>query len=595
MKIQQDVPVLIAGAGPTGLVLANELARRQVPFRLIDAATVPNRTSRSFTLHAKTMETFEHMGIAHSFLKDGIKSRGFYFNFLGKDAHPTLDFTVLDTRYPYILVYNQNETENRLREHLDSSYSVRPEWGTKLTSLKTGNGRYEAILIHESEGDREEVVHPQWIVGCDGVHSFVRNAIGLEYSGENYEDMLMQMMDVEFKGFEGVDDWVHYYMSKDNFLLITKLPGGHHRVLVSDMGEAGDPNLTAREAFQQLIEGHVTGSVLSEPSWATQWTIWKRLAKDYRKGNVFLAGDAAHVHSPSGGQGMNLGMQDAFNLGWKLAMVIRGEARPELLDTYFVERRPVGEQAIAGTDAMHDIIMAHGQEMQDRVELTQAEGWHEQSVKRISGLSYHYREAIEVPEGLPAMEGQVIGNRAQDVDLSDSKRLFDLFRHTRLTALIAPDAGDDEDGARCVELLRNLNQRFGHVLKCYVVSGQDVADAAPEERVLDEKGEFDELYGAGDVAHVYLVRPDGYIAFHGPATQPEFLFKYLDRYFNESDTRTQSDYGQSISKENSNMSEAANAGDAPIGIDVDAGKTYYWCACGKSNKQPLLRRVSQRH
>ena len=244
-------PILIVGAGPTGMVLASELARRQIPCRLIDRKPAPTETSRSFTLHSKTMEMFEHMGLAHRFLEDGLKSRGFHFTFKGKQEHPALDFSGLATRYPYVLVYNQNDTERRLREHLDAMYDIRPEWDTALAELSLADGVFTAKLAGD-EDRREEIVHTDWIIGCDGIHSFVRKATGLEFEGENYEDMVMQMMDVRYRDFPGTDDWVHYYMSKDNFLLVTKLPNGNHRVLISDMGEADDPDLSPRQAFQRL-------------------------------------------------------------------------------------------------------------------------------------------------------------------------------------------------------------------------------------------------------------------------------------------------------------------------------------------------------
>ena len=111
---------------------------------------------------------------------------------------------------------------------------------------------------------------------------------GLDFKGENYEGMVMQMMDVHYQGFEGADDWIHYYMSKDSFLLLTKLPNGRHRVLISDRGEAADPNLTPRQAFQRLIDGHVSGTELAEPDWATKWELWRRITDNYSTGNCFL-------------------------------------------------------------------------------------------------------------------------------------------------------------------------------------------------------------------------------------------------------------------------------------------------------------------
>lgn len=528
MNPEQHEPVLIVGSGPTGMVLANELLRRQVPCRMIDKRSGPTETSRSFTLHAKAMEMFEHMGLAHRFLQDGLKSRGFLFNFKGRDTQPSLDFTGLDSDYPYILVYNQNDTEQRLREHLDAAYAFQPEWGVELTTFTETENGFSASL-QKSTGE-EQVISPRWIVGCDGIHSLVRKTAGLDFTGENYEGMVMQMMDVHYHGFEGSDDWLHYYMSKDSFLLVTKLPNGRHRVLISDMGEADDPNLTPRQAFQHLIDGHISGTELTEPDWATKWELWRRITDSYSKGNVFLAGDAAHVHSPSGGQGMNVGMQDAFNLGWKLAMVQRGYARKKLLDTYTPERKPIGAQVISGTHAMHDIIMAHGHGMDDRLQLTQREGWHSETVNLISGLSYNYRDAIDVPEGLEPLPGPACGDRVKNVTLLGNLRLFDLIRTGRLSLFVVEKAGATDDQA--LTLHRRVSEQYAHVIRGMIMSNRRFEGLRNAELVTDDKGEFAEYYGKTTSGQLLLIRPDGYIAFRSHFDEADRFFDYLNMWFN---------------------------------------------------------------
>ena len=527
MHPDQHEPVLIVGSGPTGMVLANELLRRRVPCRMIDKRSGPTETSRSFTLHAKTMEMFEHMGVAHRFLQDGLKSRGFFFNFKGKDTHPTLDFTGLDSNYQYILIYNQNDTEQRLREHLDATYAFHPEWGVELTAFTETADGFSASL-QNSTGE-EQVIAPRWIVGCDGIHSFVRKNSGLDFKGENYEGMVMQMMDVHYQGFEGADDWIHYYMSKDSFLLLTKLPNGRHRVLISDRGEAADPNLTPRQAFQRLIDGHVSGTELAEPDWATKWELWRRITDNYSTGNCFLAGDAAHVHSPSGGQGMNVGMQDAFNLGWKLALVQKGYARRKLLDTYTPERQPIGAQVIAGTHAMHDIIMAHGHGMDDRLQLTQKEGWHSETVNLISGLSYTYRDVIDIPEGLKQLPGPACGDRAKNVTLSGNRRLFDLIRTSRLSLIVVEKAGATDDHAHALQ--RRITEQYGHIIRSMIMSNRRLEGLRNAELVTDAEGEFAEHYGKSASGQLLLIRPDGYIAFRSHLDEAEQFFDYLDTWF----------------------------------------------------------------
>ena len=182
--------VLVVGSGPAGMMVANELLRRGVRCRLIDKAAVPDFTSRAFTVHARTLEMLEHIGVAHRFLENGAPAPGFTFNFNGFTDQPRLDFTQLDnTRYRYILKVSQTDTERLLREHLESTYSCCPEWGTELTELKP-DGREVTVRLKRADGS-EEVAKPQWLVACDGVHSRVRKSLGLSFSGRVYQDMVL--------------------------------------------------------------------------------------------------------------------------------------------------------------------------------------------------------------------------------------------------------------------------------------------------------------------------------------------------------------------------------------------------------------------
>ncbi|HTW87865.1 MAG TPA: FAD-dependent monooxygenase, partial [Candidatus Binataceae bacterium] len=251
--------VLVAGSGPAGMMVANELLRRGIGCRLIDKATTPDETSRAFTVQARTLEMLEHIGIAHRFLENGEPAPGFTFNFNGFTEQPRLDFTRLDnTRYRYILKVSQTDTERLLREHLESAYSTRPEWGTELTDLKPDADGVTVELKH-ADGS-PEVTRVRWLVACDGVHSRVRKSLGLSFSGRVYQDMVLQMMDAPLDGYPGDGAWINYYMEKDFFLTISKLPGRNHRLLLSDLGQSVKPGVPRREVFQQIVDTFVPGS-----------------------------------------------------------------------------------------------------------------------------------------------------------------------------------------------------------------------------------------------------------------------------------------------------------------------------------------------
>jgi 2-polyprenyl-6-methoxyphenol hydroxylase-like FAD-dependent oxidoreductase len=521
--MQSDPKVLIIGAGPTGMVLASELRRRGVSCRIVERRAAPSHTSRSFTLHARTMLMFQDMGIAHRYLSDGIKSGGFVFHFKGLREEPLLDFTKLPGRYPYILVYNQDATESVLRNHLESTYDQHIEWGTELTELSVEDGRPRALLTPTAgdSADSEEV-RPQFVVGADGIHSTVRESLDLEYDGANYDGMVMQMMDVALQEpFPDGDDWVHYYIEKNNFLLVTKLPGDTYRVLISDRGETSSSGLSARESFQKLVDGHLSGVTLEEPAWDTKWEIWKRLAKTFRQGSVFLAGDAAHVHSPAGGQGMNAGMQDAYNLAWKLALVARGEASETLLDSYETERQPIAEQVIQGTDDMTNIIMWHGQGVEERMALTREPSWNEKATLRISGLSYTYRDPDTDEKSGPA-----VGDLAPDVELADGHWLSDLISHPRFTLLGIAGPGRD-DAQQLAAILSETSARYQTTVKPLLICRYVNSVETRIPVASDPDGRLSDRYASGPQGQLNLIRPDGYIAVRSAADDLGALDRYL--------------------------------------------------------------------
>jgi 2-polyprenyl-6-methoxyphenol hydroxylase-like FAD-dependent oxidoreductase len=518
--------VLVVGSGPTGMVLVNELLRRGVPCRLIDKNPVFDEGSRAFTIHARTLEMFEHIGIAHRFMEIGEPCPAITFNFKGLDEATRLDFSRLEnTRYPFILKLGQAHTERILREHLESSYSFATEWNTELVSLQEGGGRFGAVLKHHDAGGREELVWPRWIVACDGAHSAVRKALGLTFSGRAYEDMVLQWMDAELTGYLGDDACINYYMSAEEFFLVTKLPGRHHRLYVSDNGAAADPSLTPRDAFQRVCNRFLDGVTIAEPFQATKWIIRTNLAQAYRRQNIFLCGDATHIHSPSGGQGMNACMQDAFNLGWKIAMCERGEAPVSILDTYESERRPIAEQVTAGAHAMHQIQMAHGTGVEDRLELTRHHGWHDEAIARISGLSHDYRAAAPA-DGLCGEDGPRPGDRAPDTMLvrSPERRLFDLLRHTHFTLLLFPAENSPTDVDACRQLADLVEERYRSVVKPVMLIP---TQAAERSSVVDETGEALKCYGPSGIGRLYVIRPDGFVGFRGPLADQERLLTWL--------------------------------------------------------------------
>jgi NADPH-dependent dioxygenase len=366
--------------------------------------------------------------------------------------------------------------------------------------------------VRRADGSTEQIA-ARYLVACDGANSRVRRKLQLVQDESDYKGSVMQNLDVFLHDFPDTDEYVHYCAGRDHFVMIVKLPGGYHRLLLSDRGEAAAADVTPEQGFMRLIDQHFDGVRLGEVVWHSRWESRNRLAHTYRDRNIFLAGDSAHVHSTSGGQGMNCCLQDAWNLGWKLAMVLRGEARESLLDSYETERKPIAEQVIWAASALHEIFMGHGKSIAERTARISDPKFLDAVVGRCSGISYTYRDYVEQPENLELEGGPQIGDRAPDVDLGDGNTLFAMTRHTGFTLLGI--AGTDGVSGALVGWLDDLQSRFPGVLRAFV---------------LPPGPELAARYGIGKEDRMYLIRPDGYVGYRCRAADSARIIEHLRRW-----------------------------------------------------------------
>jgi NADPH-dependent dioxygenase len=513
-----EIPVLIVGGGAAGTMLSLELARHGVEARTVDRLPGPGSTSRAIVVHARTLEILERIdaGLVERYLQRGIHNKGYVLHFVDRsgtrsEVRPGIDFTTLDCRYPFLLVHGQSESENNIRDYLRANFGRGTEWSTQCTGVTQDGEGVTATLVHADRGGEEEQVRCQYLVACDGINSRVRRSLGLEQECSDYKGTVLQNMDAFLDGFPDVDDYVHYCAGTDHFIMVVKLPGGFYRMLLSDRGEAADPNVTPQQAFMRLVDKHFDGVSLGEIVWHSKWESWVRLAKNYREGRVFLAGDSAHVHSTTGGQGMNCCMQDAYNLGWKLAFVLRGSARPELLDTYVGERRPIAEQVIWAASSLHEIFMGHGKDIHERAKRMNDKEFLDKVVGRCSGIAYTYRDYVVPVEGLREQPGPAIGDRAPDVDLEGGGTLFELTRHTGFTLLVLP--GSTSARGEAASAVDAIQRRFARLVRCHWL---------PRSPALER------LYGSTPESRLVLIRPDGYVGFRCMLGESARLAAHLD-------------------------------------------------------------------
>ncbi len=336
--------VLVVGAGPVGLTAAHELARRGLRVRLVDGADGPARTSRAVAVHPRTLETFDQMGVVAPVVEAGRRNRAFTMFARGRKlVRLDADYASMPTRYPYTVIIEQTRTEAVLREAV-ARLGVRVEWGVRLTGLTQAPSGVRARL-ERADGTREEYEVP-WLVGCDGGHSTVRKQLELPLLGESSETWELADAPVVTGLAQDSIYWVH--TGRQAMMMVPYSREGHWRLL--DTAPAGDAAGSIASRFGTKLSAGLGQSVsVGEPQWTSVFTFQQRMVPRMHEGRCFVAGDAAHVHSPASGQGMNTGVQEAYNLAWKLAQVEQGWAGRELLDTYGEERVPVGKALLGST------------------------------------------------------------------------------------------------------------------------------------------------------------------------------------------------------------------------------------------------------
>lgn len=343
--------VIIAGAGPTGIMLACELRLQGVDVLVVDRQTAPTGIARAQGLHARSIEILEQRGMAGPLLEQGTKHPlGGFFAGIIKDAP-----TGLDTSHPYVLGIPQTVTERILLQRA-MELGVDLRRGREVTGLSQDAGSVTVDLAADG-GMAGERLHSRYLAGCDGGRSTVRKLLGIGFPGEaSRQEWLLGQVELTAAQDTVMDTVAKVRLTHKDFGAVPLGNGLFSIVAPADgVAEQRDAPPTLTELRQQVKALAGTDFGAHSPRWISRFGDATRLAERYRLGRVFLAGDAAHVHPPFGGQGLNLGLQDAFNLGWKLAAEVRGRAPEGLLDSYDSERRPVAADVLQNTRAQSEL------------------------------------------------------------------------------------------------------------------------------------------------------------------------------------------------------------------------------------------------
>jgi 2-polyprenyl-6-methoxyphenol hydroxylase-like FAD-dependent oxidoreductase len=517
--------ILIVGAGPTGLTLANLLAQTGVDFMIIDSKEKPSQDSKAFGIHARSLEVFDRLGLAETLIEEGHIDNTFHILSNDFEAARFKLNKILpgETPFPYFLILPQDRTESILIEKLNQQ-GKKVYWKHRLTGLHSKGQLYNAE-IQDGEGNVHQF-QPRYIIGCDGADSTVRRKSGISFKGKSYTssfnlaDVALETTlvhgDVYFSLASNYLSVIFSYKKKDHFRIFNFLntavrKNKNERLTVSEVQHILDDN------------PHLKAKVINM-EWSSVYHIHCRVAERFAKGNVLLAGDAAHVHSPVGGQGMNTGIQDAFNLAWKIKWSIEHLHSKALLQSYHEERYPIARNLHNSTDKFFQLLMIQNKVMDllrvyifpFSFRLLANKVFLRILFRRVSQIAIKYRHSSlskNYWSGKFSLGSPKAGDRAPWAEIAWRGQGMGLYRKMDYRYFTLLITGLTSDYQSFKQLLQSLIAN-PLPLKVYFLAEH-------------ENQSFYRTYGVKGAA-MYLIRPDGHIGIRSGKISTKILFDYFD-------------------------------------------------------------------
>ena len=531
-----DEDVIVVGAGPAGLTAAAELARHGARVRVIDKSQGPTLHSRASVVHVRTQEMLSAMGLADRFLARAYPLQAISLHAFGKFMGG-IRLSGADSAYPVPRIIGQQVTERLLLERLDE-WGVPVERGVEAIGM-VDDGHRITLELRQADGILRQV-QAQFVVAAEGPDSRLRAAAAIPFEGERGDgfEFLQADCDVRWSYPSGRS---YLFVTKDRFLGLFPFDAdGAYRVVCAradqDPAKTEAPDLEEIEAILREIAD--PDASLVEPRWLNRMRGAPKLAKQFRAGRLFLIGETAHVHLPVGGQGMNAGMQDGFNLGWKLAAVLKGTAQAELLDSYGAERQPVAEDLLKFTDRGFHSMVKPGDLAQRAMKLFGAsvmglESVQERLRRTVGEVSISYLTS-SLSEDHGGTIGPIAGERAPDgvaVRAADRQtvRLLEAITGEAWSLLIFAGLDQSDVDGKLAEIAERAVTGFGRRVRPVLVTPHRPPASWPGEVLIDRDQLLHDRYGVRHAA-LYLLRPDWYVGFRAPATLAELLDKYLARW-----------------------------------------------------------------
>lgn len=552
-QIDINSEILIVGAGPVGLSLAILLRQYDVPIRIIEQNSGPSTATKAMAIHSRTLEIFRELGIVNEVMNQGFPVKKYSVQ-SDKKRILNYDFSLLEAAWPMILSIPQPEVEKLMLERLEG-LGVAVEWNTCLIDIRKEDQRVDALLQKNDGGTKnQEWLSYRWLCACDGARSTVRKQLKLDFSGASYDSYFM-LTDANISWDYPCDEGAFFLGSADGYVGVAPLDGKGRYRLFFEMPytlppEEQRPKLDL-STFQKLCDGRGKVMTLSNLSSMTIASFQHRQVNQLKHGSIFLVGDAAHIGSPIGGQWMNLGLSEAYNLGWKLAWVYKGYANSELLDSYHDERFPVAQEAEKTAHRLTKLITTKNPVvvyLRNNLLpfITNRKKIQKKLPLMISGHNYNYCKSDWISNKLsscdykswrkkfkksyPRYSAPKAGQLAPDINLwtpfdNKNQRLSSLY-HQNFLLMIFTEA---DAGSVLVDsylsMAKAIVSNFKGIQSRCVIDSVEINNVDSSENIIaDPDWRLHHRYCATR-GNLVLIRPDGYIAFQGK--DPDELISFI--------------------------------------------------------------------
>lgn len=525
-----QLPVLIVGAGPTGLMMGCELARRKIPFRIIDKKQERTLSSNATWIQTRTLEIFAQMGILNRFISVGHSCEAINLYIKGK-LLTKLSLEYIDSIYRYILMLPQSETEKILAEYL-TELNCRVERGIELIDIKLTHTNALATLQH-ADGHTETITS-DWLIACDGANSFIRDKCGLRFPGEDLSEQFV-VADATIDFSHMPKDEIQLFFDSGTVLAAFPLGAAKYRIAANLHLPYPRTLFTEREVIEIVQERAHGNYYVSKVNWISPFWIHGKVIEKMRHGCVFLAGDAAHIHSPAGGQGMNTGLQDAYNLAWKLALVIQKKSKPSLLESYHAERYPVVQEVVMQNEEFTKMALLSKDFLKTLQKFSKNLAQHGQAFAKqigdhITQLDIKYQHSPIISYNSESKTSSIVGQHAPDI-ASNQSTLYQYFNNTQHNVLLFTGKKlEQKTIAELTKIRQWLHQHYSDLIKVHIVTIEQLEMYG--EIIWDVEGLIHQHYHA-DKPTVCIIRPDTYIAAHAESLSLEFIEQFLSRYLLE--------------------------------------------------------------